>query len=121
MTPTEFAEFLSETGDVSKKGQTVIRGQKVTEYAGTISAQKLAKRADAQQLLKSLGGSDMDLPIQAWLDSSGRPVRMVMTVDAGANVGKMRSTMDVVGYGKPITVNAPPAAQTAEQSELKTS
>ncbi len=48
------------------------------------------------------------MPIQAWLDSSGRPVRMVMTLDAGADVGKMRSTMDIVGYGKPVTVQRAP-------------
>jgi hypothetical protein len=121
MSVSEFADFLRSAADVSEKGKTEIRGRQVTEYAGTFSAKKLARQAGgarAKRVLANLGDRDMTVPIQAWLDDRDRPVRMNLTVDAGG-AGPIKATIDVVAYGAPVDVQPPPAAETAETSELK--
>jgi hypothetical protein len=120
MTPTDFGDFLKHAGDVRDKGETTVNGTRVTHYAGTVSANELAEDTGgetAKRMRTLLAGKDIDLPIEAWVDERDRPVRIAVNVDAPD--GSIRMTTDILEYGVPIDVEAPPAAEVAEQGDVR--
>jgi hypothetical protein len=120
MTPSDFAEFLKNAGDVEDKGQGTINGKRVTHYAGTVSTNELAQDTGgetAKRMKALLAGQDIDLPIEAWIDEDNRPVRMAVNLEA--KDGTVKITTDILEYGVPVDVQAPPAAEVAERKDLR--
>lgn len=94
-----------------------MRGQPATHYRATIDMAKLAATAppDQQALLqgqlddlKQIGLDN--LPIDVWVDSEGRVVRMSSTVvvpDTGTGGGTISLDIELYDFGVPVKVKTP--------------
>ena len=120
MSMAEFAEFLANADEVQSKGETQIGGRSVEHFAGEVNARELARRPVARPpsaSRRSLGDQNFFLPMEAWIDEEGRPARMTMSVDAGGE--SMSMTADILEYGVPVDVQAPPEAETISETEFE--
>ncbi len=119
MTMAEFADFLAGADEVSSEGDTTIDGKPVEHFQGKVNAREVAEETGgdtAKRFEDLLGDRDLFLPIEAWIGEDGLPVRLSMNVDAGED--SMSITAKILEYGIAVDVEAPPAAETIEESEL---
>ncbi len=61
------------------------------------------------------------MPADVWIDDNDRVVKMHFTMDAsgfGVGAGTAEVTMEITDFGVPVDVQAPPADQTVDFSEL---
>lgn len=117
---SNYAAFLREAGDVKKSGTTKINGTSVTLYTGTLTAQEIADAMGGdtgEQLKKQLDGQNIKMPVRAWLDDQGRPLRVSLTFDVQGV--KMDMSSDFSNFGAPVDdVVAPPAGEVAESDQV---
>lgn len=67
-------------GEISELGADTVRGADVRGYGFTVSGEELwGERDDVPEAM-----SDLDVPVEAWLDGQNRLRRMVMRIDMGA-------------------------------------
>jgi hypothetical protein len=119
-TGLEYLKGLS--GDVQDLGQDDVDGQPATHYRASIDYSKLLDQLpnatqEQRDALAKLG----TVPADVWIDGQDRVVKMHMTMDAGsfgAGAGTADITMQLGDFGVPVDVQAPPADQTADFSEL---
>ena len=119
MTMSEFASFLKDADEIEDKGETDIRGIRVTHYAGQVNAREVAKETGgktAKRFADLLGDRDLFIPVEAWIDDEGRPQRLSATMDAGGN--SMSYTADILEYGVPVDVQPPPKDEWIEEEEF---
>lgn len=78
-------------------------------------------------LTSTFSGTGNTLNMKLWLDGDGRPRKLVVDadLDAGPNaatgqesIHKLRSTMTLTDFGKPVEVTEPPADQTTTHYEV---
>jgi hypothetical protein len=121
--PKQGLEYLQGlSGDVTKVGEDTVAGEHATHYRASIDYTKLADKlpnASAETLdeLAKLG----TVPADVWIDDQDRVVKMHLTMDVGALSGKGGTadvTMELTDFGVPVDVQAPPADQTVDFSEL---
>jgi len=120
MSMAEFAEFLANADEVQSKGDTQIDGRKVEHFAGEVNARELAEETGgetAKRFEKVVGDRDFFVPMEAWIDEEGRPARMTMSVDTGGESISM--TVDILEYGVPVDVQAPPESETMSEKEFE--
>ncbi len=114
-----FTKGVSGDG-VKKLGREKVGGAATTHYRVTLDVEKLAK-GDAQQekeLREQLGE---DVPVDMWTDDDGVMRRMAtqLTIDppkeadAGGKA-KVKTTIELSGFGTEVDVEAPPAAKTED-------
>ncbi|HEX3592536.1 MAG TPA: hypothetical protein VHV74_23180 [Pseudonocardiaceae bacterium] len=124
--PTTVLEFLRGAGGtVTKDGQDDLDGEPTTHYTVVLNLDQAAQgQSEATQrslhTLEDQLGSHT-LPAQVWIDPQGRVRRLMLhevlkgTSDS-AQQGNV--TVDVTAtlsdFGVPVTITAPPAAQTAD-------
>lgn len=113
------------SGDVERVGDDTIGGEHATQYRASIDyslvAGKLPGLSDRvkQQLLK-LG----TVPADVWIDDHDRVVKIHYTIDAsafglpGSHSGSAELTMEFSGFDEPVDVQAPPADQVVDFSDL---
>jgi hypothetical protein len=119
-TGLEYLQGLS--GDVQELGQEDVNGQTATHYRASIDYAKLVDQLPdaspaARDALTKLG----TVPADVWIDGQDRVVKMHLTMDAGAfgaGAGTAEVTMQLSDFGVPIDVEAPPAEDTIDFSEL---
>jgi hypothetical protein len=124
--PTQILSLLvGETDSITKVGAETVDGQKTTHYEAILDLNKSKASPTLTQLLAKLepilGGST--LPIDAWIDSSGKLVqtKMAMTLEnppanapsAGASAFPIAETIteNLSDYGVPVSVSVPPPGQ----------
>lgn len=117
MDPTQALTYLQgASSSVTNLGTSTIRGVKVTGYQATVDLKKAAAKqgAKAQKALTTLSEHGVDsIPVEVWLDSSGRVVREHSTLTmTGVGSGSMTvdSTTDLSDYGTPVHISAPTGA-----------
>ena len=117
--PTKMLESLrGVTGEPEVVGQEDVRGVETTHYHATMSlADALEKvpedqRAEVEVALQGLGeASDVDIPVDVWIDGDGLPHRM--TVELGdaletfAPGASATMTMELFDYGEPVAIQVP--------------
>jgi hypothetical protein len=116
---SEFEGFLRGADEIDEKGETTIRGQKVTHYEGKVDLRELAEQSDgkmADQLVEMLEGQEVMIPLEAWIGDDGRPVRIHIICEG--RDGSADMTVDVLEWGVPVDVEPPPESQTIEESEF---
>jgi hypothetical protein len=110
---TQSAE-LATSKNVRKVGTGVIDGVPVTEYAGSYSiSQALAalpasERSALNSSISAAGISSCQFTM--WVDGSNQPRKIVITEDGTAV--KETTTVNVLSYNQPVSVQLPTAAQT---------
>ncbi|MEU9666827.1 hypothetical protein AB0E25_14780 [Streptomyces bobili] len=122
-TPNQSVKLLLASGDVRRVGEETVRGAHTTHYSGTVEVADLATRnsslsdrqlADLKKQLEQAGVSTETVDI--WVDDENLLVKKVERGQA-AN-GAYSQTAYYSDYGTPVDTEVPPAADTADFSEL---
>jgi hypothetical protein len=118
--PGAYLKMLTAAKDTERVGTATIRGEKTTQYAGTIKPTDLSKiftgdqRKQYHSLLKSVGAGKVK--VRVWVADDGLPRRIhqIMTVSGQ----KMDMTMDLFDFGAKVDVTPPAASQTTDMVKL---
>ncbi|HWS37821.1 MAG TPA: hypothetical protein VN408_34450 [Actinoplanes sp.] len=105
--PVNTANLLGSTTDVRSTGSR--------EYAGTLDLTKAAGVAGIDKVtIDGYGADAQHVPFTAGLDEQGR--LSVLTIQLPAVQGQQTAPIEALytGYGEPVTVEQPPAAQIIE-------
>ncbi|MEV4228032.1 hypothetical protein AB0J81_13215 [Streptomyces bobili] len=122
-TPNQSVKLLLASGDVRRVGEETVRGAHTTHYSGTVEVADLATRnsslsdsqlADLKKQLEQAGVTTETVDI--WVDDENLLVKKVERGQA-AN-GAYSQTAYYSDYGTPVDTEVPPAADTADFSEL---
>ena len=109
-TPTDALGVLKGlSGDVQNVGDDTVAGQPATHYRATIDLSKVAAVLPGS----SVGGS---VPVDVWIDGSDRVVKLQTTLGTSGHDDTL--TMEIVEFGVPVDVQAPPAGDVANLSDL---
>jgi hypothetical protein len=125
--------YLRGAGSVEDAGHESVRGETTTHYKAVVDLEQAAGRApEAQartlrQVAKLLGVAKQ--PIDVWIDGDGRVRRLTETIDytkanLPASVPKtalpkrMTILVEYFDFGTPVSVEAPPASDVGDFSEL---
>ena len=122
--PTQGLEFLSGASDAKVVGTETVHGEKTTHYTATIDLDgAMAKVQGLQKKLFDryralLGKSTM--PVDVWIDDSGRVARQVMTTSVTVSGTPATSTVTVEYYdwGTTVTAPLPPASEVGDGNAL---
>ncbi|MCF4139862.1 hypothetical protein L1856_28225 [Streptomyces sp. Tue 6430] len=122
-TPNQSVKLLLASGDVRRVGEETVRGERTTHYSGTVEVADLAGRdsglsesqlADLKKQLEQAGVTTETVDI--WVDEDDL---LVKKVEKGQSAnGTYSQTAYYSDYGTPVDAEAPPAADTADFSEL---
>ncbi|MYW10872.1 hypothetical protein GT034_21350 [Streptomyces sp. SID2563] len=122
-TPEQGVKSLLASGDVKKVGQEDVRGVSATHYSGTVDVAELTAKnsnLDADEiaeLKKQLAASGITTEkIDIWVDENDLLVKK--TERGEMQTGELNSTVFYSDYGVKVSVEAPPAAQTVDFTEL---
>ncbi|MFJ1734990.1 hypothetical protein [Streptomyces sp. NPDC088254] len=122
-TPNQSVKMLLASGDVRKVGEETVRGKETTHYSGTVDLADLAARnsslsaaqlADMRRQLEQAGVETETIDI--WVDGDDL---LVKKVEKGQMTnGTYTQTVHYSDYGADASVQAPPAGDTADFTEL---
>ncbi|OKJ78341.1 hypothetical protein [Streptomyces sp. CB02460] len=122
-TPEQGVKSLLASGDVKKVGQEDVRGVSATHYSGTVDVAELTAKNgnldadETAQLKKQLAASGITTEkIDIWVDENDLLVKK--TERGEMQTGELNSTVYYSDYGVKVSVEAPPAAQTVDFTEL---
>jgi hypothetical protein len=129
--PSKVLESLrGVTGEPEVVGQEDVRGVETTHYQATMSLADALEQAPADQreqvqaTLEQLGDLDTaEIPVDIWIDGDDLPRRMQIDL-GGAFAGlvgqdaAMTMTMEMFGYGEPVDIEIPSAAEVTPFSEI---
>lgn len=106
---------IKAAGTINKQSKETLDGEEVTYYDITIDTAKMAANATDQTTkdsAKQLGQAGVkSFPMEWWINSDNLPVKIATKISAaGQNVTVTATYKD---WGKPVTVEAPPASQIA--------
>lgn len=118
---TSFAQ-LRQAGNVVKMGPQTIRGVPTTRYNVLVDLRKGIDKLDGpsretmEQLVNRLeAGGSRYVPADAWIDSGGYLRRIRLAIPGYLGAGSSFSlTMDMYGFGDPVSVAVPDPAQVAD-------
>ena len=113
-------DALRGAGDVQTVGTETVRGVETTHYRATIDPQKAIDQAPERlraQVRKGLEGNGASIPVDVWIDGDGqdRKISMEMT---STKAGTVAMTMEYYDFGVAVNVNAPPADDVYDFSQL---
>lgn len=122
-----YALYTKGMVDVERVGEEEIRNKRATLYSGTMDFHKLLEedlpedvRSSLETTIEMMGTSR--IPLDVWVDSSGRMVRqrMEMPMPLGATGESVTSTMDMTyfGFGREVDVDLPPERKVMDFKEL---
>ncbi|MFF3461043.1 LppX_LprAFG lipoprotein [Streptomyces sp. NPDC002619] len=124
--PATESTFLTGSKDVKKVGTETVDGVKTTHYKGTVTLAELRKamksgdketrerREKSLQQYEKMGADKLTMDM--WIDGSDHTKRFRMNSDTGN--GPLDMTITFLDYNKPVTVKAPPAAQTVDLAQM---
>jgi hypothetical protein len=132
--PRKTLELIEQAGAITKSERTQLGGQDVTHYWAELDFAKMADQAPGgvpAEMADQLKGVDTRIPVELWLNSDQLPVKMTMDMSAvmqavaqqagGAPAGQDmggKISMEYTDWGAPVNVQAPPADQVADFSEM---
>ena len=113
--PLAYAQMLPAASNVRKVGTATINGVATTEYTGSLDPVKALTRMDPS-LRKMVGPMMQSLGITSdtftiWVDGQNQ-IRKLSQVQSGAHY-HVTSVMTVTSINQPVSVQVPPASQTA--------
>ncbi|HTA06638.1 MAG TPA: hypothetical protein VK774_09770 [Solirubrobacteraceae bacterium] len=114
------AELLKDAAEVHALGTSMVDGQTVSGFSGTVSAAKLAQGQLPKKTLQTLRSKHIKLSasIEAFIASSGVPVRVSLTLRLGKAI-RVSVLSDTLAINFPVAaVPPPPAGETITAAEL---
>ncbi|GAB7103741.1 lipoprotein [Streptomyces phaeofaciens JCM 4814] len=122
-TPNQSVKLLLASGDVRKVGEEKVRGQETTHYSGTVDVADLASqnsnldRSQLDDLKKQLEQAGVSTEtVDIWVDDQDLLVKKVEKGETTA--GAFTQTAYYSDYGTDVSVDEPPASDTADFAEL---
>lgn len=124
--PSQESTYLTGSKDVKKVGTEKIEGVETTHYKGTVTLDELRaeiekkdgatreKREKSLKQYEELGADKLTMDMWVGPDDHTKQVR----VRAASDKGPLDMTMVFLDYNKPVTVKAPPAADTVDLAEM---
>ncbi|MFD9597034.1 LppX_LprAFG lipoprotein [Kitasatospora sp. NPDC059973] len=119
--PEHVLQQLSTLTRVVRNGEEELDGVRTVRYSGVLADDavvlRLAPEVQAKlATYRSLGGGDLRIPAEVWVDPQGRvaKVRLVLDMDPIHAV----TTVTFTELGKPVKVSPPPAKSTSAVTEL---
>ncbi|GKQ35670.1 LppX_LprAFG lipoprotein [Streptomyces sp. A012304] len=122
--PAREAAFLTGADDLSKAGTETVEGVPTTHYRGTATLDEIrdaakgqdkATRQRREQSLAQYEKQGVDeLTMDVWIDDADR-TRQVRLRGSGKG-GPLDLTITLLDFGKPVTVQAPPASDTVDMA-----
>ncbi len=119
------------SGEVEKVGDEDVRGVSTTHYRATIdfdkyplavpAANRAAVRKSIDSLIKLTG--TRTVPVDVWVDGDAVVRRFAQTTRMnvpGAGRMQMKQTIELYDFGTKVDVQAPPAREVQDLSELAT-
>lgn len=129
--PTQVLDQISKAGKITKSEQTTLDGKPATHYTVDVDFAKLADQQAPGGLpaaaAEQLKGKNVHFPIDIWLNSDQLPVQIKMDMTpmmtalgapGSAAAAGMVMTMHYSDWGTPVDVQAPPADQVGDFSDL---
>ncbi|WP_184503552.1 DUF1396 domain-containing protein [Streptomyces botrytidirepellens] len=124
--PADESAFLSDADNLRRVGGETIDGVRTTHYRGTVTLEQMRasledeksttrERRDKALTTYEEAGIDR-LNMDMWIDPDSHTKRFRMRGDA--DKGRLDVTMTFLDINKPITVQAPPASETLNLSDL---
>lgn len=108
--PTAGLKSLKWASNVTKVGIEDVNGKSAVHYRANIPLDKLGEAKSAFGAMG--GGSATELVSDIWVDDKGMPARLNQTF------GEVAVNVDFVSFGVAKEISAPPAADTADMTEL---
>lgn len=117
------------SGHIEEVGTETIRDVKTTHYHATVNVAKSLEEArkylseDAQKMLDDASATmAAEYPVDVWIDADNLVRRMSFTMTYGDAVPSlegvtMTMTADYFDYGKPVSIEIPPADQVEDWSD----
>ncbi|WP_329220182.1 hypothetical protein OG352_26070 [Streptomyces sp. NBC_01485] len=123
--PSHESGFLAAADDLKKAGTDTVEGVRTTHYTGTATVDDIRAsykdddRSVRQRTEKSLAqyeklGVD-ELTMDLWVDAEDRTRQLRMR--GFGRHGELDLTITFLDFGKPVTVQAPPASDTLDMAE----
>jgi hypothetical protein len=103
------AIFAEATDHIVSKGKAQVDGVATDHYALTVLVDKLPSDFPDITTVKAAGIDA--IPIELWVDSHGRTVKLAEKLAVGGQQSSTNVTMSA--FNKPVTITAPPADQVA--------
>lgn len=129
--PAQMLDQLRAVSDqIQRSGEEDVDGVPTTHYVATIDLNRypaLARPADRAAVKASIDqltqlGAASRMPIDVWIDGNHlvRRVRMDLSQDNPATGSPMKMTMqiDMSDFGRPVSVQVPPASETIDVQGL---
>lgn len=119
--PASMLRTLGSSTGIKQTGSETIDGVATTRYSATSSVSDLMRAGGLTDTVDTSklpsGFTDSQIHFDVWVDTTGLPRRMTMTMDL-AGMGTMNMTMHFYGFGEPVTVLVPPKSVVADISSL---
>jgi hypothetical protein len=117
MDPVKSVRTLLEDGEVTVVGEETINGVKTVHYTSTGPVETYLERLDAE-LRDSVrdefaAGGVTEVVTDVWVDEQYQPRRIQLVMGTMSDV-----TIDYTDYGKPVSIDAPPADETLDFAEI---
>lgn len=133
--PSAFVQFLAGAGAVSKVGEEQVQGVKTTHFSGSYTMRQALDQVPADKrdrMLKAIKGFgipdtslDTPIPFDVWVDKDGIVRKMKTSLDlasmlpasaktASMPIGTMTMTMELSGFGEPVSITVPSDADTED-------
>ena len=129
--PRELLDFLrAVSSEVTLVGTENVRGVETTHYFAVVDLEKaladLARKSGDSSFLaqfQSVSAKLQNVPLDVWVDADYLVRRMVMdlSVSVPGESGQVKASvsMELFDYGKPVSVEVPPASDVVDLSALQ--
>ncbi len=118
--PAQALDLLRSIGSVETVGAETVGGASTTHYRATIDLTKAAANlgTDEQGLLNHLiaNGAPTSIPVDVWIGDDGLVHKLTLNASGGSD--SVALTLEISDYSTPVTVTAPPAADTLDATDL---
>jgi hypothetical protein len=117
--PAKQIKNLLATGKLTVVGEETVDGVRAVHYKGTMLVDEYLKQVNPSMRAKQKANLDKlgvkDVVTELWVDEKYQPRKIDLTL------GTIRTQVTYRDFGKPVTVSAPPAAETTSLAEMRQS
>lgn len=124
--PAEEAQMMNAAEDLERVGEEKVEGVRTTRYTGTVTLDDLradlkgkdAKtKKDRQEQIDEMAEQGFDeFTMDMWIDGEDHTKQFRM--QAETKEGPLDTTMTFLSYNEPVTVEVPPASETADMDAM---
>ena len=124
--PAEEAQMMNAAEDLERVGEEKVEGVQTTRYTGTVTLDDLradlkgkdAKtKKDRQEQIDEMAEQGFDeFTMDMWIDGEDHTKQFRM--QAETKEGPLDTTMTFLSYNEPVTVEVPPASETADMDAM---